>query len=217
MMNYQLLVPGLLDRASVYFPNKEIITREGDGAHRYTYRDLKGRVNRLCNALAGLGVGKGDRVGTFGWNTYRHLEAYFAPPTMGAVTHTTNIRLSADDLTYIVNHAGDKVMLVESRPRSHPGTAGPAAGERGAFRDNDRRFRVPNIPAVGPHLRGIDGCRIRQVRVAAVGRERPCGPVLHVGHHRTAQGRDVHSSRTDIARHDGMFRRRRRCPGAATW
>ena len=113
MMNYQLLVPGLLDRASTYFPKKEIITREGGGVHRYTYRDLKGRVNRLCNALAGLGVGKGDRVGTFGWNTYRHLEAYFAPPTMGAVTHTTNIRLSPDDLTYIVNHAGDKVMLVD--------------------------------------------------------------------------------------------------------
>ena len=113
MMKYQLLVPGLLDRANTYFPNKEIITREGDGVHRYNYRDLKGRVNRLCNALAGLGVGKGDRVGTFGWNTYRHLEAYFAPPTMGAVTHTTNIRLSPDDLTYIVNHAGDKVMLVD--------------------------------------------------------------------------------------------------------
>ena len=113
MMNYQLLVPGLLDRANTYFPNKEIITREGDGEHRYTYRDLKGRVNRLCNALAALGVAKGDRVGTFGWNTYRHLEAYFAPPTMGAITHTTNIRLSPDDLTYIVNHAGDKVMLVD--------------------------------------------------------------------------------------------------------
>ncbi len=113
MMNYQLLVPGLLDRADIYFPHKEIITREGDGVHRYTYRDLKGRVNRLANGLAGLGVGKGDRVGTFGWNTYRHLEAYFAPPTMGAITHTTNIRLSPDDLTYIVNHAGDKVMLVD--------------------------------------------------------------------------------------------------------
>ncbi len=113
MMNYQLLVPGLLDRAETYFPNKEIITREGDGVHRYTYGELKKRVNRLSNALAGLGVGKGDRVGTFGWNTYRHLEAYFAPPSMGAVTHTTNIRLSAEDLVYIINHAGDKVMLVD--------------------------------------------------------------------------------------------------------
>ena len=113
MMNYQLLVPGLLDRADTYFPHKEIITREGDSVHRYTYRDLKKRVNRLTNALASLGVGKGDRVGTFGWNTYRHLEAYFAPPNMGAITHTTNIRLSPDDLTYIVNHAGDRVMLVD--------------------------------------------------------------------------------------------------------
>ena len=113
MMNYQLLVPGLLDRANIYFPHKQIITREGESVHRYTYRDLRQRVHRLCNALAGLGVGKGDRVGTFAWNTYRHLEAYFAPPTMGAVTHTTNIRLSPDDLTYIVNHAGDRVMLVD--------------------------------------------------------------------------------------------------------
>ena len=113
MMNYQLLVPSLLDRAATYFPHKEIITREGDGVHRYTYADLKKRVNRLSNALASLGVEKGDRVGTFGWNTYRHLEAYYAPPSMGAVTHTTNIRLSPEDLTYIVNHAGDKVMLVD--------------------------------------------------------------------------------------------------------
>ncbi len=113
MMNYQLLVPGLLDRANIYFPHKEIITREGDGYHRYTYRDLKKRVNKLSNAMASLGVAKGDRVGTFGWNTYRHLEAYFAAPNMGAITHTTNIRLAPDDLTYIVNHAGDKVMLVD--------------------------------------------------------------------------------------------------------
>ena len=113
MMNRQLLIPGLLERARIYFPHKEIITREAGGVHRYTYADLSRRVARLCNALAGLGIGAGDRVGTFGWNTYRHLEAYFAAPSMGAVTHTTNIRLSADDLVYIVNHAGDRVMLVD--------------------------------------------------------------------------------------------------------
>ena len=113
MMDYQLLIPNMLRRAATYFPDKEIITREGGGAHRYTYRDLAGRVNRLCNALAALGVGRGDRVGTFGWNTYRHLEAYFAPPAMGAITHTANIRLAPDDLVYIINHAGDKVMLVD--------------------------------------------------------------------------------------------------------
>ena len=113
MMNYRLLIPDMLRRAATYFPHKEIITREGEGVHRYTYRDLAARVNRLCNALADLGVGPGDRVGTFGWNTYRHLEAYFAPPSMGAITHTANIRLAPDDLVYIINHAGDKVMLLD--------------------------------------------------------------------------------------------------------
>ena len=112
-MNYPLLIPRILERARLMYPQKEIVTRVGEGAHRYTYRELAGRVNRLANALSALGVGAGDRVGTFAWNTYRHLEAYFAAPTMGAVLHTINIRLNPDDLTYIINHAGDKVLLVD--------------------------------------------------------------------------------------------------------
>jgi fatty-acyl-CoA synthase len=114
MMNYPLLVPRILERARTLFPRKEIITRVGEGTHRYTYRDLAGRVARLANALSGLGVGPGDRVGTFGWNTYRHLEAYFAVPALGSVLHTINIRLAPDDLAYIINHAGDKVLLIDS-------------------------------------------------------------------------------------------------------
>ena len=171
MMNYQLLVPGLLDRANIYFPDKEIITREGEGVHRYTYQDLKRRVNRLCNALARLGVAKGDRVGTFAWNTYRHLEAYFAPPTMGAITHTTNIRLSPDDLTYIVNHAGDKVMLVDPDLVPILETGGATAGERGALRNPDRRLELSDDAAFGPHLRGPAGRRIRGVRLSGAERE----------------------------------------------
>ncbi len=149
MMNYQLLVPGLLDRADTYFPHKEIITREGESVHRYTYRDLKRRVNRLCNALAGLGVGKGDRVGTFAWNTYRHLEAYFAPPAMGAVTHTTNIRLFPDDLTYIVNHAGDRVMLVDPDlvPILEPLASRLESVEHFVILTDDRNFET-SLPSV---------------------------------------------------------------------
>ncbi len=112
-MNYPLLVPRILERAKTMFPDKEIVTHLGDGTHRYTYRDLAARVARLSNVLSGLGVGQGDRVGTFAWNTYRHLEAYFAPPAIGAVVHTVNIRLAADDVIYIINHAGDKVLLVD--------------------------------------------------------------------------------------------------------
>ena len=112
-MHYPLLVPNILNRARISFPNKEIITRTEDGVHRYTYADMAARVNRLSNALAALGVQKGDRVGTFAWNTHRHLEAYFGPPLMGAVNHTINIRLFPEDLVYIVNHAQDKVILVD--------------------------------------------------------------------------------------------------------
>ena len=112
-MHYPLLVSRILERARTVFPDKDIITRVDGGVHRYTYRELAERVARLSNALAGLGVGEGDRVGTFAWNTYRHLEAYFAAPAMGAVNHTINIRLSADDLVYIINHAGDKVLLID--------------------------------------------------------------------------------------------------------
>ncbi|MBO19583.1 MAG: fatty-acid--CoA ligase [Chloroflexi bacterium] len=113
MMDYPLLVSRFLERASNFAPNKEIVTRVEGGTHRYTYADLMQRATLLSNALAGLGVGIGDRVGTFAWNNYRHMEAYCATPILGAVIHTINIRLSEDDLVYIINHAGDKVILVD--------------------------------------------------------------------------------------------------------
>src|SRR5918999_3797455 len=111
-MHYPLLVPRMLERARTLFPNKEIVTRVGEDTHRYTYRDLAQRVARLSNALSSLGVGAGDRVGTFAWNTYRHLEAYFAAPSMGAIVHTINIRLASEDIAYIINHAADKILLI---------------------------------------------------------------------------------------------------------
>ena len=70
MMDYPLLVHQFLERANTFTPSKEIVTREGEGTHRYTYADLMLRTSRLSNALSGLGVGVGDRVGTFAWNTY---------------------------------------------------------------------------------------------------------------------------------------------------
>jgi acyl-CoA synthetase (AMP-forming)/AMP-acid ligase II len=86
----------------------------GVGLQRYTYADYAERVCRLSAALAGLGLKKGDRVGTFAWNSHRHMEVYFAAPLMGMVLHTVNIRLSAQDITYIVNHAEDRVLIVDA-------------------------------------------------------------------------------------------------------
>jgi fatty-acyl-CoA synthase len=114
MMNYQLTLPTILRRAESLFGKKEIISRLPDKSiHRYTYADFARRVKKLAAALQQSGVSEGDRVATLSWNHYQHLEAYFAVPCMGAVVHPLNIRLSPDDLAYIINHAGDEIIMVD--------------------------------------------------------------------------------------------------------
>jgi fatty-acyl-CoA synthase len=114
MMDYQLTLPTILRRAETLFGKKEIISRLPDKSiHRYTYLDFARRAKKLAVALHQLGIRQGDRVATLSWNHYQHLEAYFAVPCMGAVVHTLNLRLSPDDLAYIVNHAEDKIIIVD--------------------------------------------------------------------------------------------------------
>ncbi|MCF8565243.1 long-chain fatty acid--CoA ligase [Alicyclobacillus tolerans] len=113
MMQTPLLMKSLLERAEKLFPNKEVVSRTANGLLRYTYREYGQRTRRLSSVLASLGVERGDRVATFAWNSHRHLEAYFAIPSMGAVLHTVNIRLFPEQIAYIVNHAEDKVMLID--------------------------------------------------------------------------------------------------------
>lgn len=93
----------------------EVVTLvDGDGTVvRSTYGDVARRADKLANALRGMGIREGDRVATFAWNTQQHLEIYLAVPCMGAVLHTLNIRLSDDQLTYIINHAEDRVLIVD--------------------------------------------------------------------------------------------------------
>jgi fatty-acyl-CoA synthase len=114
MMDWPLLVPNILRRAGQFFPEKEIVSRWADGTrHRMTYGDLVPRVHRLMNALRGLGIRQGDRVATLAWNSHRHLELYFAVPSIGAVLHTINFRLSREQLLYIINHAQDRLIFVD--------------------------------------------------------------------------------------------------------
>jgi len=112
-MPYPLTLATMLRRNRLLFGKKEVVSRDYSGIHRYTYADYNVRVGKLANALKRLGVRPGERVATFGWNTHRHLEAYFAVPCMGAVLHTLNIRLFEDQFAFIVNHAEDAVMLVD--------------------------------------------------------------------------------------------------------
>ena len=114
MQRTPLLMSNILDRGAQVAPNEEIVTATEDGVRRQTYVETRDRAHQLAHALQRAGIGVGDRVGTFMWNGSRHLEAYHACAGMGAVLHTLNIRLGAKDLEYIINHAGDKLIIVDA-------------------------------------------------------------------------------------------------------
>jgi fatty-acyl-CoA synthase len=115
MMDYPLTLTHFFERSRRLFSTKTIATRvPGRDLFRYTYADFAERTMRLAAALQALGVKKGDRVATFAWNSHRHLELYWAVPLIGGVLHTLNIRLSPDDLAYIVDHAGDSVVFADA-------------------------------------------------------------------------------------------------------
>ncbi len=115
IMEYPLTLAHFFERSQKLFARKALATRvPGEQVFRYTYADFGARVFRLAGALRALGVRRGDRVGTFAWNSHRHLELYWAAPLLGAVLHTVNIRLSRGDLVYIMNHAGDSILFVDA-------------------------------------------------------------------------------------------------------
>jgi fatty-acyl-CoA synthase len=114
MMDRPLLISQLVAYAARYHGEAEIVSRAIEGGiHRYCYPDLEARAKRLAKAMQRLDVGLGDRVATLAWNSFRHLELYFAVSGMGAVCHTVNPRLFHDQLRYIVNHAADKLLFVD--------------------------------------------------------------------------------------------------------
>jgi fatty-acyl-CoA synthase len=114
MMDYQLTLTSLFERAGKLFPDTEIVSRRPDNSiHRYTYRDWYSRAKALAASLQQLGVSRGDRVATLMWNHYAHLETYFAVPIIGGVLHTLNLRLHPDELVYIINDAEDRILIVD--------------------------------------------------------------------------------------------------------
>jgi fatty-acyl-CoA synthase len=116
MMDCPLTTHSILEYGNRVFPHKEIVSKLPDGSwHRYTYRDLYVRAKKLAHSLQHrYGVKPGERVATFAWNHYQHLELYYAIPGIGAVCHTLNLRLSAEQVTFIVNHAEDKLVFIDA-------------------------------------------------------------------------------------------------------
>ena len=114
MQDFPLTITHIFRHGRSVFGESEVVTFEGESCRRASFSQVAERADRLASALQRLGIRDGDRVGTFAWNTQEHLEAYLAVPSMGAVLHTLNLRLFPEQLTYITNHAEDRVVLVDA-------------------------------------------------------------------------------------------------------
>ena len=113
MSDFPLSLPHVFGRAEKLFAEKTIVTATPAGLERTTYGEWAARTRRLAGAFDVLGLADDARVGTFAWNTARHLELYYAAPCSGRVLHTLNIRLFPEQITYAVNHAADAVIFVD--------------------------------------------------------------------------------------------------------
>ena len=145
-MEAQLTVPAILRRAETFFGSSSIVSRRPDKSlHRYRYAEMIDRAKRLAVQLRDLGVSPGDRVATLAWNHYRHLEAYFAITAIGAVLHTLNLRLHSNDLAYIINHADDRVLILDESLLP-------------LFEPCRERVNVQHVIVIGGSHSHIDGC-----------------------------------------------------------
>jgi len=147
MMDFPLTVRHIFEHGRALYGDSEVITSEADGARHMKFAAVADRAEQLAAALRRLGVGPGDRVATFGWNNQEHQEAYFAIPGMGAVMHTINIRLSADQLRYIIGHAEDSVIILDA---SLAPVLGPVLTEA-----NDEVKSVKNLIVYGEGDRSV--------------------------------------------------------------
>jgi 3-(methylthio)propionyl---CoA ligase len=115
MMDVPLMISSIITHAARFHGDTEVVARLVDGSvHRSTYRTLAKRAAQLAHALRALGVEPGERVATLAWNTHRHVELYYAITGIGAVCHTINPRLHADQIAYIAAHARDRYVFADT-------------------------------------------------------------------------------------------------------
>ncbi len=114
MQDWPLLLHRIIDHAATLHGERKIISRSVEGPiHVTNYRELRARAKRVAQRLDGDGIRLGDRVATLAWNTWRHLEAWYGIVGIGAIYHTVNPRLFADQIAWIVNHAEDRVLMTD--------------------------------------------------------------------------------------------------------
>ena len=149
MQDYPLTIAHIFERAERLYPHKEIVTATATGIDRTTYKEWAESTRLVGGALDTLEVSRDGRVGTFAWNTGRHLELYFGIPCTGRVMHTLNIRLFKEQLIYTINHAADEVIFID---RSLIGLLWPLVDELKTVRKyvvmDDGTGDIPDDPRI---------------------------------------------------------------------
>ncbi|MGO9832273.1 MAG: long-chain fatty acid--CoA ligase [Myxococcaceae bacterium] len=140
MMDGALTLDRLVERSEKCFAAVEVVSRRADkSVHRTNFGQVCQRARKLAEALHRWGLGRGDMVASLMWNHAAHLELYLGAPLAGGVVHTLNLRLHPDDLAYIVNHAEDRLLVVDE-------VLLPLLEK---FRDRVRLERVVVVPSAG--------------------------------------------------------------------
>ncbi len=156
MQQQPLLVSSIIRHAARHHGTGEVVSQmSANERHRTTYAALERRARRLARVLLGLGVCPGDRVGTLAWNTYQHVELFYAISGMGAVCHTVNPRLARQDIEYIISHAGDCVLFADAS------FAGLIESIAPAIRESARAVVMMAAPDEMPNLSLPPGMALR--------------------------------------------------------
>ena len=152
MMDMPLLISGMIQYAADYHGEAEVVAREIEGdVHRYNYAQAHPRIKRMALALKRLGMKEGDRVGTLAWNTHRHWEMFYAAPGMGYVLHTINPRLFPNQISYIINHAEDRLLFIDRGTLALVEQIAPALTMVEAFVVMCARERMPETKLANVH------------------------------------------------------------------
>src|ERR1700712_598899 len=113
MQDFPLTIAAILRHGVTVHGDRTVTTATGNGFRHASYREVGAEAGRLANALRRLGISGDERVATFMWNNQEHLAVYLAAPSMGAVLHTLNIRLSVEQIAFVANEAQDHVVVVD--------------------------------------------------------------------------------------------------------
>lgn len=149
MQDRPLMISSLIEHAAAFHADTEIVSRLPEGhTRRTTWSQVRDQSKQVANALAGLGIQQGDRVGTLAWNSDRHLTLYFGVSGSGAVMHTVNPRLFPEQIVYIVNHAEDRVLFFDVTFVQLVETLAPQLNTVDTYVVMTDRAHMPDIPGI---------------------------------------------------------------------